>query len=72
MCDSITLLVLLDNQSQAAYDGCNYPTRGKEDLDEISNDFRDQYPTSPLTGAGFKVTAVGDKLPAEYDVGPIE
>jgi hypothetical protein len=72
MCDSITLLVLLENQCQTVYDRCHYPTRGKEDLDEVSNDFRDQYPTSPLTGAGFKVTAVGCKLASEHDAGPIE
>ena len=72
MCDSITILFLLSDQSQLAYDRCYYPTRGKEDLDEVSNDFRDQYPTSPLTGAGFKVTAVGQKLPGGDDVGPIE
>lgn len=72
MCDSITILVLLPDQSQAEYDRCNYPTRGKEDLDEVSNDFRDQYATSPLTGARFMVTAVGQKLPSKGDVGPIE
>ena len=72
MCDSITILFLLSDQSQVVYDRCLYPTRGKEDIDEVSNDFRDQYPTSPLTGAGFKVTAVGQKLPGETDVGPIE
>lgn len=72
MCDSITILVLLEDQSQTIYNRCHYPTRGKEDLDEVSNDFRDQYPTSPLTGAGFRVTAVGYKLSSEPDAGSIE
>jgi hypothetical protein len=72
MCDSITILVLLPGQSQAEYDRCRYPTRGKEDLDEVSSDFRDQYPISPLTGAGFKMTAVGQKLSSKGDIGPIE
>lgn len=72
MCDSITILVLLEKQSQKEYDGCNFPTRGKEDTDEASSDFRDQYPTSPLTGAGFRITPLGEKLASAGDVGPIE
>ena len=72
MCDSIAILVLLADQSQAEYDRCHFPTRGKEDLDEVSSDFREQTATSPLTGAGFKVTAVGQKLSSKGDVGPIE
>ena len=72
MCDSITILVLLEDQSQEDYDQCQYPTRGKEDADETSSDFRAQYPLSPLTGAGFVVTAVGQKLSTSCEVGPGE
>ena len=72
MCDSISILVLLADQPQAVYDSRHYPTRGKEDLDEVSSDFRIQYPRSPLTGAGYKVTAMGEKLSSKRDVGPIE
>jgi hypothetical protein len=72
MCDSIIILVLLTDQSQAEYDRCKYTTRGKEDLDEASGDFRDQYPYSPLTQARFRVTAVGQKLSSKSDSGPIE
>lgn len=72
MCDSITILVLLPDQSPAEYERCQYPSRGKEDTDEASSDFRIQYPRSPLTGAGYKVTAVGEKLSSKSDVGPIE
>nr|WP_315253379.1 hypothetical protein [uncultured Duganella sp.] len=67
----MTILFLLPDQSQAEYDDCNYPTRGKEDTDEASSDFRDQHPKSPLTGAGFKITPVGRKLKSDRDVGPI-
>lgn len=28
-------------------------------MDDSSNDFRDQYPASPLTGAGYKITPLG-------------
>lgn len=72
MCDSITILILLPDQSQAEYNDCNYPTRGKEDTDEASSDFRDQYPKSPLTGAGFKITPVGVKLNSARNVGSIQ
>lgn len=69
MCDSITILVLLADQSQAEYDRCQYPTRGKEDLDEVSSDFRDQYAISPLTGARFKITPVGaETFPSRDEV----
>lgn len=72
MCDSMTILFLLPDQSQADYEDCNYPTRGKDDTDEASSDFRDQHPKSPLTGAGFKITPVGQKLKSAGDVGPIQ
>lgn len=68
----MTILFLLPDQSQADYEDCNYPTRGKEDTDEASSDFRDQHPKSPLTGAGFKITPVGQKLKSAGDVGPIQ
>lgn len=72
MCDSMTILFLLPDQSQAEYEECNYPTRGKEDTDEASSDFRDQHPKSPLTKAGFKITPVGMKLKSAGPVGPIQ
>lgn len=68
----MTILFLLPDQSQADYEDCNYPTRGKDDTDEASSDFRDQHPKSPLTGAGFKITPMGQKLKSAGDVGPIQ
>lgn len=68
----MTILFLLPDQSQADYEDCKYPARGKEDTDEASSDFRDQHPKSPLTEAGFKITPVGLKLRSARDVGPIQ
>lgn len=59
MCDSIKIMVWLPSMTDDQYHQCNFPERDHADLDDASSDFRDQYPLSPLTGAGYKITPVG-------------
>lgn len=59
MCDSIKIIVWLPPMTEDRYHQCRFPERDHADLDDTSSDFRDQYPLSPLTGAGYKITPVG-------------
>lgn len=45
------------------YERCQFPSRDLNDTHKVSADFREQHPTSPLTGAGFSVTALGMEIP---------
>jgi hypothetical protein len=63
MCDSIIFDMLINNLADAEYDQARFPAKGAEDSNVTSADFRDQYPVSPLTGAGFKITAFGMPKP---------
>lgn len=59
MRDSIKIIVWLPPMTDDQYCQCRFPERDRSDMDDSSNDFRDQYPVSPLTGAGFKITPIG-------------
>lgn len=63
MSDSIRLFAEIDWMTEAEYEQAKYPVKGAEDDDESSRDFRDQYPKSPLSGAGFKITPLGMPIP---------
>jgi hypothetical protein len=65
MADSISLDVLIDDLSDAEYAQCHFPERDRNDKYVTSADFRDAYGTSPITGAGFKVTPLGKPLPGK-------
>lgn len=59
MSDSVKLLIWLPPMEDDQYDQYNFPERDSADNDDASSDFRDQYPNSPLTGAGYKITPIG-------------
>ena len=64
MCDSISLDVMIDdNLTDEEYELCHFPSKDSSDKDLLSADFRDQHPISPLTGAGFLVTPLGQLAP---------
>jgi hypothetical protein len=65
MADSISLDVLIDDLFDAEYAQCQFPERDRNDKYFASADFRDAYGTSPITGAGFKVTPLGMPLPGQ-------
>lgn len=64
MCDSISIIGWIKRDlTDVQYKKCRYPDRDGSDTDQASADFRVQYPTSPLTGAGFTVTPLGMPIP---------
>ena len=64
MCDSISVEVMIDdNLTDEEYELCRFPTKDPSDKDLLSADFRVQHPLSPLTGAGFLVTPLGQLAP---------
>lgn len=63
MCDSVILNAWLDDLSEDEYSRCHYPFRNSDDPDLSWIEFREIYPISPLTGAGFTVTPMGVLLP---------
>ena len=64
MCDSISVDVVIDdNLTDEEYQLCQFPAKDSSDKDLLSADFREQYPSSPLTGAGFRVTPLGQLAP---------
>lgn len=65
MADSISLDVLIDDLFDAEYAQCQFPERDRNDKYFASADFRDAYGTSPITGAGFKVTPLGMPIPGK-------
>ncbi len=68
MCDSISIIAWIDDDlTDEEYDQCQFPERDLDDTDQQSSDFRMQYPKSPLTGAGFKITPLGMLIPGTVD-----
>lgn len=64
MSDSIEINVWINpDLTVEEYERCQFPSKDLNDTDETSADFRMQYPTSPLTGSLFKVTALGIEIP---------
>lgn len=64
MCDSISVDVFTDdNLTDEEYELCQFPSKDSSDKDLLSADFREQFPCSPLTGAGFSVTPLGQLAP---------
>lgn len=64
MCDSISLVEFIDeDMTTEEYDQYQYPSKDRNDKDKSSSDFRVAYGTSPLTGAGFKITPIGMLIP---------
>jgi len=77
MCDSISLVAFIDEDMTAEeYDQYQYPSKDRNDKDKSSSDFRLAHGTSPLTGAGFKITPIGMLIPdagnGRYEFGRID
>lgn len=61
MCDSISFIAFIDEGiSTEVYDQFAFPKRTKSDVAPTSANFRTEYCTSPLTGAQFRVTPLGE------------
>ena len=61
MCDSISFIAFIDEGiATEVYDQCAYPDRTQSDAVYTSANFRTEYCTSPLTGAQFRVTPLGE------------
>lgn len=64
MCDSISLVAFIDeDMTTEEYDQYQYPSKDRNDKDKSSANFRVAHGTSPLTGAGFKITPIGMLIP---------
>jgi hypothetical protein len=63
MCDSIVLIAWIEKLTDDEYSLCHYPFKNADDPDGSWIEFRDIYPVSPLTGAGFVITPLGVLLP---------
>jgi len=64
MSDSISFIAWIDpDLTDEQYEQLQFPARDFTDTDQVSADFRVQYPTSPLTGAGFTITPLGIEIP---------
>ena len=66
MCDSISIRYEIDKDlTEEEYKRCQYPSRDRNNTDHSWIEFRSIFPTptSPLTGAGFKITPFGMPIP---------
>lgn len=69
MSDSISIITWIDHDlTDEEYERCQYPAKDRSDTNQVSANFRMQYPDSPLTGAGFKVTPLGVAIPGARNV----
>jgi hypothetical protein len=67
MSDSVEIEVYINpNLTDEEYRQCNFPTGSGGDLLQSSGDFRDWYAVSPLTGAIFKITPIGQVIPNSF------
>ena len=67
MCDSIEIEVYINpDLTNEEYLQCGFPTGDVGDVLQSSGDFRDWFAVSPLTGAQFKVTAIGQLIPDSF------
>ena len=61
MCDSISFIAFIDEGiATEVRDQCAFPTKTQSDVVPTSANFRTEYCTSPLTGAQFRVTPLGE------------
>ncbi len=68
MCDSISFIAFIDEgMATEVRDHCAFPTRTKSGVVPTSANFRTEYCTSPLTGAQFRVTPLGELVNDEGD-----
>ena len=69
MSDSISIISWIDHDlTDEEYERCQYPAKDRKDTNQVSANFRMQYPDSPLTGAGFKVTPLGMAIPGARNI----
>jgi hypothetical protein len=69
MSDSISIITWINHDlTDEEYERCRYPAKDRKDTNKVSANFRMQYPDSPLTGAGFKVTPLGVAIPGTRNV----
>lgn len=70
MCDSISFIAFIDEGiATEVHDRCAFPDRTQSDVVPTSANFRTEYCTSPLTGAQFRVTPLGELVNKDHEGG---